>query len=104
MHSLFESGVSRIQGLEKYITDDVERHGKRLSELEKKSRIETQKRLNEAVSRNLRRFPSDFMFRFTDEETALLKSQIATSKSGRACELSCDCGGSTGSTLISFSA
>jgi len=36
LHSLFESGVSRIQGLEKYITDDVERHGKRLGELEKK--------------------------------------------------------------------
>jgi transcriptional activator SPT7 len=36
LHALFESGVSRIQGLEKYITDDVERHGKRLSELEKK--------------------------------------------------------------------
>jgi hypothetical protein len=43
----------------------------------------TTKRLNEAVGRNLRRFPSDFMFRLTDAETALLKSQIATSKSGR---------------------
>jgi len=36
LHSLFESGVSRIQGLEKYITDDVVRHGNRLNELEKK--------------------------------------------------------------------
>ena len=41
------------------------------------------KRLNEAVGRNLQRFPSDFMFRLTGEEVALLKSQIATSKSGR---------------------
>jgi transcriptional activator SPT7 len=36
LHSLFESGVSRIQGLERYITDDVARHGNRLNELEKK--------------------------------------------------------------------
>ncbi|KAI0253661.1 hypothetical protein BJV78DRAFT_1152789 [Lactifluus subvellereus] len=36
LHSLFESGVSRIQGLERYITDDVVRHGNRLNELEKK--------------------------------------------------------------------
>jgi len=36
LHALFESGVSRIQGLEKYIKDDVERHGSRLKELEKK--------------------------------------------------------------------
>lgn len=28
--------MSRIQGLERYITDDVIRHGNRLSELEKK--------------------------------------------------------------------
>src|SRR5487761_1468679 len=36
LHSLLESGVSQIQGLEKYITDDVARHGNRLNELEKK--------------------------------------------------------------------
>jgi hypothetical protein len=38
------------------------------------------KRLNEAVRRNLLRFPHDFMFRLTKDEVAILKSQIATSK------------------------
>lgn len=41
------------------------------------------KRLNEAVRRNLRRFPDDFMFRMTDGEVAALRSQIATSNIGR---------------------
>ncbi|KAH9066066.1 hypothetical protein EDB83DRAFT_2381286 [Lactarius deliciosus] len=36
LHSLFESGVSRIQNLERYITDDIARHGNRLNDLEKK--------------------------------------------------------------------
>ena len=37
------------------------------------------KRLNEAVKRNLRRFPQDFMFRLESRETeALNRSQIAT--------------------------
>lgn len=38
------------------------------------------KRLNEAVSRNLERFPSDFMFRLGRAEATILKSQFATSK------------------------
>ena len=38
------------------------------------------KRLNEAVHRNLMRFPDDFMFRLTAEEESSLRSQIATSK------------------------
>jgi len=37
----------------------------------------------EAVSRNLERFPNDFMFRLARAEATLLKSQIATSKPGR---------------------
>ncbi len=37
------------------------------------------KRLNEAVKRNLERFPPDFMFQLTKIEEANLKSQIATS-------------------------
>jgi hypothetical protein len=41
------------------------------------------RRLNEAVGRNLQRFPNDFMFRLTGAEAALLKSQIATSKPTR---------------------
>lgn len=40
--------------------------------------VET-KRLNEAVKRNINRFPEDFMFVLTDEEWLRLRSQIATS-------------------------
>lgn len=40
--------------------------------------VET-KRLNEAVKRNINRFPDDFMFVLTDEEWLRLRSQIATS-------------------------
>lgn len=40
-------------------------------------------RLNEAVKRNRNRFPEDFMFQLTQEETALLTSQSAMSKKGR---------------------
>lgn len=40
-------------------------------------------RLNEAVKRNRRRFPADFMFQLTKEETDSLTSQIARSKRGR---------------------
>jgi hypothetical protein len=41
------------------------------------------KRLNEAVKRNARRFPDDFMFRLTREEAECSRSQIATLKSGQ---------------------
>lgn len=41
------------------------------------------KRLNEAVKRNLNRFPASFMFRLTAEEATVLRSQIATSNEGR---------------------
>jgi len=40
-------------------------------------------RLNEAVKRNRRRFPEDFMFQLTREEAGFLTSQIAMSKPGR---------------------
>lgn len=36
LHTLFESGTSKIQDLERYISDDVVRHGSRLADLEKK--------------------------------------------------------------------
>jgi len=36
-------------------------------------------RLNEAVKRNLARFPDDFMFQLTEDEMEILTSQIATS-------------------------
>lgn len=44
--------------------------------------VET-KRLNEQIKRNATRFPSDFMFQLTDEESAVLRSQFATLKAGR---------------------
>jgi phage regulator Rha-like protein len=40
-------------------------------------------RFNEAVKRNLARFPADFMFQLTEQELAALRSQIATSNIGR---------------------
>ena len=39
----------------------------------------TTKRFNEAVKRNLDRFPPDFSFVLTDQEVGALRSQIATS-------------------------
>lgn len=41
------------------------------------------KRLNEAVKRNLNRFPETFMFRLSREESVALRSQIATLETGR---------------------
>ena len=41
------------------------------------------KRFNEAVKRNLAKFPADFMFTLNDEEFAALRSQFATSDAGR---------------------
>ena len=40
------------------------------------------KRINEAVKRNIERFPERFCFRITEEEYNFLKSQFATSKGG----------------------
>ena len=39
------------------------------------------KRLNEAVKRNITRFPSNFMFQLNEEDLLDLRSQIATSSS-----------------------
>jgi hypothetical protein len=41
------------------------------------------KALNQAVRRNPGRFPEDFMFQLTSEETDSLRSQIVTSNEGR---------------------
>jgi phage regulator Rha-like protein len=41
------------------------------------------KRFNEQVRRNRNRFPADFMFQLTTEESRSLRSQFATLKSGR---------------------
>ncbi len=44
--------------------------------------VET-KVLNQAVRRNIGRFPEDFMFQLTEEEAIRLRSQIVTLKPGR---------------------
>jgi phage regulator Rha-like protein len=41
------------------------------------------KALNQAISRNRKRFPEDFMFRLTAEETKVLRSQFVTLETGR---------------------
>lgn len=41
------------------------------------------KRFNEAVKRNASRFPQDFMFQLTKDEFESLRSQFATSNTGR---------------------
>jgi hypothetical protein len=38
--------------------------------------------LNQAVKRNMKRFPIDFMFQLNDEESEILKSQFVTSSWG----------------------
>lgn len=40
--------------------------------------VET-KRLKEQVNRNIKRFPSDFMFEMTEHELKIWRSQFATS-------------------------
>ena len=44
--------------------------------------VET-KMLNQAVKRNISRFPNDFMFQLTNEEYNSLRSQFVTSKRGK---------------------
>jgi ORF6N domain len=44
---------------------------------------------NQAVKRNLKRFPKDFMFRLTAQETKILKSQFVTSSWGGRRSLPC---------------
>lgn len=44
-------------------------------------------RLNEAVKRNIERFPEDFMFQLTREEAERSRSQFAILKSGRGYNL-----------------
>ena len=44
--------------------------------------VET-KVLNQAVKRNLERFPDDFMFQLTPEETKFLRSQFVTLRHGQ---------------------
>ena len=51
------------------------------SDLARLYEVET-KKLNQAIKRNLERFPDDFMFQLTNKELTILKSQIVTSRWG----------------------
>jgi len=44
----------------------------------------------EQVQRNIARFPSDFMFQLNNDESKVLRSQIATSKSYGFAITECD--------------
>ena len=67
--------IERIERRIYFIRDQKIMLDKDLAEL---YGVET-KRLVEAVKRNIRRFPHDFMFQLNEEENDLLRSQIATS-------------------------
>lgn len=45
--------------------------------------VET-KALNQAVKRNLKRFPDDFMFQLTDRELASLRAEMDVFERGRS--------------------
>jgi hypothetical protein len=71
----------KIINIESHI---FEIRGKRVmidSDLANLYEVET-KVLNQAVKRNLARFPEDFMFQLTNEEDEILRSQIVTSSWG----------------------
>jgi len=76
MSKLSLIGVSEIQ------TMIIEMRGQRVildSDLARLYQVPT-RRLMEQVKRNIKRFPSDFMFQLIKEEWHFLKSQIATSE------------------------
>lgn len=52
------------------------------SDLANLYQVET-KVLNQAVKRNIKRFPEDFMFQLTDDEWEVMRSQFVTSKEGK---------------------
>lgn len=56
------------------------------SDLAKLYKVET-KAINRAVQRNIKRFPTDFMFQLTPKEFEILKYQIGTSSWGGARKL-----------------
>ena len=64
-----ETKIYKIRGLSVMLDSD----------LAKLYEVET-KVLNQAVKRNIKRFPSDFMFQLTKNELEVLRSQIVTPK------------------------
>lgn len=71
MHEVVERRIFIIRGIKVMLDADLaELYGVPL------------KRLNEQVRRNKERFPGDFMFQLSEEESMNLRSQIATSSWG----------------------
>ena len=77
-----EANLTVIEGIEEKIYLIRGRRVMFDSDLAEVYQVET-RALNQAVKRNLKRFPADFMFQLTDEETKSLTSQIVTSNKGR---------------------
>jgi hypothetical protein len=78
MGMLMEKGVEAVAGLVRWV------RGERVmldADLARLYGVET-RALNRAVRRNVKRFPSDFMFLLVNEEVANLKCQIGTSSLG----------------------
>lgn len=61
LHALFESGTTEVQDLERYIKDDVERYGGRLSELDRKLDTAYQEQVHN-LTRSLRGVLIDSIF------------------------------------------
>ena len=73
-----EKGVEAVAGLVRWV------RGERVmldADLARLYGVET-RALNRAVRRNVKKFPSDFMFLLVNEEVANLKCQIGTSSLG----------------------
>ena len=78
--------INKTVNEEKYEVDNIKNlicniRGKQVildSDIANLYEVET-KRLNEAVKRNIRRFPEEFCFQLNEEEVDNLRSQIATS-------------------------
>jgi hypothetical protein len=78
MGMLMEKGAEAVAGLVRWV------RGERVmldADLARLYGVET-RALNRAVRRNVKRFPSDFMFLLVNEEVANLKCQIGTSSLG----------------------
>ena len=78
--TLLESSNSGLMPIENLIHIIRGQQAMLDSDLAKLYGVETRV-LNQAVKRNIERFPADFMFQLTKDETENLRSQIAISSS-----------------------
>ena len=77
-----EKSLTVIEGIEEKIYLIRSQKVMLDSDLAEVYQVETRV-LNQALKRNLDRFPEDFMFQLTDEETKSLRSQFVISNKGR---------------------